>query len=376
MTAAGLRVALMIETGGPGGAERMLLQLAEELRDRGHEVCAVGPAERNPWLRTQFRERGFDPELYRMSRQLDPGTVGQLVRILRRRRIDVVHSHEFTMAVYGAAASLLARRPHVITMHGGRYYAGRLRRRVASRWAVQRSKAVVAVSATVAAELARTLRIRPHRVTVIHNGVRPCVGDGVRARRELGISEDEQLILAVGNLYPVKGHIVLLRALASISEDATLPRWRLAVAGRGGEHDILRSFADARGIGGRVHLLGFRADVPDLLAASDLYVMPSLSEGLPLGLLEAMSAGKAIVASRVGGIPEAVTSGRDALLVPPKDPDALAAAVRAVLLDPELRSRLGAAAAQRAQDVFSVRRMTEEYERLYRAVCGRSRQNR
>jgi glycosyltransferase involved in cell wall biosynthesis len=120
------------------------------------------------------------------------------------------------------------------------------------------------------------------------------------------------------------------------------------------------------GIGARVHLLGFRDDVQDILAAGDLFVMPSLSEGLPLALVEAMSFGLPVVVSGVGGIPEVVTDGVDGLLVPPSDSTALAAALRTLLDDPALRRRLGTAARARALRDYAITTMADRYERLYR----------
>lgn len=359
------RVALLLETDGPGGAEWMLLHLAEELRRRGREVVAVGPAHRKGWLGARFRERGFETATFRLRGPLDPGCLLHLVRLLRRRRIDVVHSHEFALAVYGAAAASMARLPHVLTMHGGRYYAERWRRRAALRWAIRRSRAAVAVSKPTREEMVSTLGVPRDRIRVIPNGIPAPGGRGERIRRELELARDEPLVLAVGNLYPVKGHAVLVEALARLHGTAPDRAWRLAIAGRGEEEDALRRRARRGGIAHRVHLLGYRDDVDDLLAAARIFALPSRSEGLPLALLEAMHAGKTIVASGVGGVPQAVTAGREALLVPPGDPGALAAALGAVLGDAALRRRLSVAARTRARARYSVEAMTDAYEELY-----------
>ena len=115
-----LAVALMLESDAPGGAECMLLLLAEQLRARGHSVCPVGPNIGSGWLAAEFRKKDFVPETYSLRRMLDLGCVRQLAGLLRRRKIDIVHSHEFTMALYGAAASKAARIPQVVTMHSAR----------------------------------------------------------------------------------------------------------------------------------------------------------------------------------------------------------------------------------------------------------------
>lgn len=367
MTGGGpLRIALMLETDGPGGAETVVLQLAEELRRRGHDVMPVGPAAASGWLGGELRARGFTPRTYVLRRALDWQCVTSLTELLRRHGTQIVHSHEFTMAVYGATAARRAGARHVITMHGGRYYAGAWRRRAALRWAMARSAATTAVSGATALDLRHTLGVPDEAVRVVPNGIEMPRGRREIVRRELALRDDELLIVAIGNLYLVKGHGVLVRALGELEAQGNVPPWRLAVAGRGEEEASLRALADEAGIAQRVHLLGFRSDAPDILAAADLFVMPSLSEGLPLALVEAMATGLPIVASDVGGIPEVVTRDAEAVLVPAASPVALAAAIRSLLADPERRSALGAAAQRRAYRDFSVGAMADAYELLYR----------
>jgi glycosyltransferase involved in cell wall biosynthesis len=342
----------------------MMLQLAEQLRDRSHEVVPIGPAKGDPWLATQFRAAGFEPQTYSLRMAADPTCLGQIVGLLRRQRIDVVHSHDFFAAVYGGAAAWILRKPHVITMHGTRYYLGRRHRRAALRWSATHSRAVVGVSAATAAELTTSLKLAPSAVRVIYNGVPKRDGSGERVRRELGLAPQELLVLSVGSLFAVKGHAVLLEALSSLGEANGTPRWRAAIAGIGDQDDTLRASITQRGLSDRVQLLGFRSDVADLLAAADVFVLPSLSEGSPLALMEAMFAGKAIVASRTGGIPELVVHATEALLPSPGDASGLATSLRAILRDADLRGRLGAAA-QRAASKFTIERMTDEYEQIY-----------
>src|SRR6185503_17382605 len=186
----------------------------------------------------------------------------------------------------------------------------------ALRWAMAHSAATTAVSGATAADLRRTLGVHDEAVRVVPNGIEMPRGERAALRRELNVGEDEVLIVAIGNLYPVKGHAVLLRAFAELEEQGGAPAWRLAIAGRGEEEQHLRDMAGEAGIASRVHLLGFRSDAPDILAAGDLFVMPSLSEGLPLALVEAMATGLPIIASDVGGIPEVVARDAEAVLVP------------------------------------------------------------
>jgi glycosyltransferase involved in cell wall biosynthesis len=360
----------MIETDGPGGAEIMLLHHAAELQRRGHECVFVGPAEGEGWLRARMRELGLTTEVVGFHRSLDPLAVRDLVRILRRHRIEVVHSHEFMMAVCGAAATTLLRVPHVITMHGGRYYQERRQRRIALRWAARRSPGVVAVSESARQEMASTLRIPSAEVHVIRNGVPAREGDRTGARDSLGLTEDTLLVLAIGSLYPVKGHIVLLRAFARLRETRPGLDAVVAIAGKGGEEAALREYASRVGIEERVRFLGFRADVPDLLAAADVFVMPSRMEGHPLALIEAMFAGRAIVASRVGGIPEILEDGETGIMVEADDPEALASALAELADSPATRVALGKAARAWARLSCRLEAMTDSYETLYRRALS------
>jgi glycosyltransferase involved in cell wall biosynthesis len=360
-------VALLLESDGPGGAEHMVLRLAVELRERGYRVCPVGPASGCGWLADQFRDQGFEPRTFRLRRPLDPACVYDIVSAVRRERVHTLHSHEFTMAVYGALAARMMRRRHIITMHGGTYFERRLQRRKALRWAIRRSSRTVAVSGATGLHLEQSLQLPPGLVRVVYNGVPAPAGEGTRVKRELGLEyhPGELLILAVGNLYPVKGHAVLARALAQLHAEAPQVAWRVALAGRGEEEGRIRAIAEEGGYADRLHVLGYREDVGNLLAAADLFVMPSLSEGLPLALLEAMLARKPIVATSVGGVPEAIRTGASGILVPPADSSALAAALLRLLGDATLRDLLGRGAGLEAERRFSLAAMADSYEAVY-----------
>lgn len=357
----------MLETDGPGGAEVVVLNMSHELRDRGHTVFPVGPA--HGWLSQRFRESGFEPQHFSLRRPLDWRAVRELADMMRRLEIDVVHSHEFTMAVYGTAACKLAGRPHVITMHGNQTMTHALRRRVALRWAFRNSHATAAVSEATKVQLDEDLGVGRDVVGLIRNGVPIPRGDPEPVRKELGVRQGEVLILAVGNLDARKGHIYLLEALHRLSGQGIGP-WRLAIAGgRGGpEKARLEAFAAEHGMQDRFHILSYRDDIPNLLAAADILAMPSLWEGLPLAILESMLAGTAIVASQASGIPEAIVSGEHGLLTPSADSEALADALDKLIRDEPYRSRLAAQAKERALAEFTVGAMTDAYEELYKVA--------
>jgi glycosyltransferase involved in cell wall biosynthesis len=239
------------------------------------------------------------------------------------------------------------------------------RRRVALKAAFRLSRAVVACSGATQEHLTKELALAPGRTLTIPNGIAFRAGDRMKVRRELGIGDDELLIIAVGSLVERKGHMVLLHALAQLEQEGMPRTWHVAIAGRGELEGALKAFVAESGLVGRAHVLGHRDDVPDLLAAADIFTMPSLWEGLPVAMLEAMFASKPVIASACSGIPEAVESGIHGLLVPPGDQAALAAALGHVLASPNLRARLGAAGRERAAERYSVSGMVDAYERTY-----------
>ena len=360
-----LRVAHLIESDGPGGAERVVASLATALQAQGAANVVIVPERGEGWLPRQLQGTGVTTELAPLDQPFSRRTSQWLVDTLRRHRVTLAHSHEFTMALCGAWAARRAGVPHLFTMHGGRYYAGRWRRRIALRVAATMSSATVAVSHSVARHLSRDLWIRPRRIVTIPNGASMTPVGASTLRGELGLEAGDQLALAVGNLYPVKGHRLLLDALALLAH--SFPRLHVAIAGRGELEGDLRLRAGALGLSGRVHLLGLRADIGNLLAGADVFVLPSLSEGLPLALIEAMLAARPIVATAVGEIPTVLSDGAGAL-VPPGDAPALADALAHLLSDPARALGAGAAAARRATQEYTLNAMVDRYAALYASL--------
>jgi glycosyltransferase involved in cell wall biosynthesis len=364
----GARIAHLIESDGPGGAERMVAQLTGELAAGGCAAVAFVPAAGEGWLGRQLAGAGVTVETFRLGRPFSPRLSLDLAAAFRRHRIDVVHSHEFSMAFYGAWAARRAGLPHLITMHGGRYYAGRLRRRLALRAAVSLSGRLVAVSQPLAQHLSHDLWIDPTKIAAIPNGVRFTPAAASTLRAELALGAGAQLAVAVGNLYPIKGHAHLLDALVRLTP--AHPELHVAIAGRGELAGALERQARDAGLETRVHFLGLRQDVSNILAGADVFVLPSLSEGLPLALLEAMFAGRPIVASAVGDVPVALAGGAAGVLIPPGDSAVLADAIHGLLAKPFEAWRLGRCAQERAAAEFGIERMVERYVELYEELLA------
>jgi glycosyltransferase involved in cell wall biosynthesis len=368
-----LRVAQLIESDGPGGAEQVVVDLAVGLQASGAHSLVLLPACGEGWLARQLAGTGVSVEYVDLSGPFSPAGARAIARSLRAHRIDVAHSHEFTMAVYGAWASRRAGVRHVITLHGSRYYAGRLKRRVALRAAIALSDQVVAVSHALANDLGRDLLVARSAIDMITNGVRSLAAPATSLRQDLRLGPEDRLLVAVGNLYPVKGHRFLVDALALLANRH--PTLHVAIAGRGDLASSITAGARAGGVASRVHLLGLRSDVPAVLAAADLFALPSLSEGLPLALIEAMFAGLPIVASEVGEVATALGGGAAGVLVPPGDPAALAEAIDDLLTHPARARACAEHARRRAAAHYDVSNMVRRYRALYERPLAREPQS-
>src|SRR5438128_496022 len=285
----------------------MLVHMITELEAAGCHNVVVLPRGGEGWISGQLAGTSATTEYFELDRPVSPDCARWLVSLFRRQRIAIAHCHEFSMAVYGAWAAWQAGVPHVVTMHGGRYYAHRLRRRLALRAAIALGGRIVAVSHELARQLRRDLWLPASQITTITNGVRYVPAARSTLREELNLASEDRLVLAVGNLYPVKGHRFAVEALALLRERH--PNLYLAIAGRGETAEALRTQAEELGVARRLHLLGLREDVANVLAGADVFVLPSLSEGLPLALLEAMLSGCPVVASDVGEVRNALADG-------------------------------------------------------------------
>lgn len=366
------KVLIGLESSGPGGAENMVLSLASGLVAAGIDAQVF--TERPGWMTERAKARGLSVSSDAQATGIDWRWIVRLARRMRRERVDLFHSHEFNMNILGGAAAKLACIPHVATIHGRHWVADSPRRVWAYRAMRRLGVPIVAVSEDLRTYLAEGFGLDPQTLEVIHNGI-PMPPDRIdagakhkeaqtAARRQLGLPDAGALLACIGNLYPVKHHACLVRALPS------LPETHVAIAGRGEEENNLTGLASDLGVGDRLHLLGLLDDVVPLLCAADVFVHPSLSEGLPLAVLEAMAHGLPIVASRVGGIPEAIEAGVSGALVPPDDADALAETIAQILESPERSRALAQQARARAIAEFSVDTMVDRYQRLYSAVGG------
>ena len=351
-----------------GGAEKLLAASVPYLdRDRfSYELCYLFPRAAD--LVGDFAGR-IPVFAAGQSRRWDARVVGRLAGLLRARHVDVLHAHLPYAGIVGRLAARLAGvRSVVYTEHSvpDRYH---LATRIGNRVTYRANAAVIAVSDDIRRTVLREIGSRrAPRIETIPVGVdtsaRPAV-DRAACRRALGVDADQPMVVNVARFSPPKAHDDLLRAARVVC--AKRPETVFVLVGGGPLEAQVRAQASALGLTPHVVFAGVRPDALDIVASADVFVMPSRWEGLPLAMLEAMSLGIPVVASRVGGIPEAIRDGQEGFLVPPGDADGVAARVLDLIDDADLRGRLGAAARRRAAD-FSVARMVERIEALYDEV--------
>jgi len=340
-----VRVLHVITSLGIGGAERLVLSAARGLPRARFDQAICCLAERG--VRAADAEAAGVPvfSIDSFPGLRHPIAFARLVRIVRAFRPTIVHTHLQSANLYGRLAARLAGSPIVVSTEHN-VYADKPRRYIASeRLLARKTDAIVAVSAEVRQFLSRQLRIDPSSIRVVHNGVALDAPSDARVsdlRARLSVGSAGVRLATVASLTRKKGHDVLLRAVARLREGGV--DFALALAGDGVERRRIEASIARLHLGDRVHLLGAVANVADVLAAVDLFVLPSLVEGLPLALLEAMATGKAVIATAVGGVPEVVQSGVNGLLVPPGDDAALADAIATLARSAAERDRLGAAA--------------------------------
>jgi glycosyltransferase involved in cell wall biosynthesis len=360
-----ITVLFIIKPERSAGAEMVLVEAAARLApDRFRVICG---------LLTPDAEKVIPAHLPCVDFRM-PGLNGwvwfrfflQLCWVIYRRRVDLLHVNSYVPGNYARLAAALMQVPIVID-HWHGFTRFNVKRRFICRVLERFTDLSLAVSRGVRDYLVSEGGLNPAKVRVVANGVDVAAIDAARpgktVRRELGLPEGVPVIGLVGRLdHWGKGHKELFEAMAPLMERYSV---QALIVGGGRRMDEVRALAASLGLAGAVHFLGPRHDVPDLLNAMDIFVLPSYSEGLSLALLEAMAAGLPVVATAVGGTPEVVTEGDNGLLIPPRDAAALAGALERLLTDPALAQRLGAKAQAHVRKHFSLDRLGREINAIY-----------
>ena len=371
MTAERVRVVYLAHTYAVGGAEEMVLNLVRLLPERfePHVCCIHTPGPIGEEIRrtgVPFTVLGLTPGLRR------PFDVLAIRHYLRATRPHILHPFLLTASLYGRFAAALAGVPIILGTEVNVYEHKRPAHALVERLLMSRTDAVIASAESVREFYVKQVHAAPDRVAVIYNavdwGALQTTTDRASARAALGVPAEATAACIIARLTEQKAHGVLFEALATTP---ALRNLHLLVVGDGHLRGTLESRVDALGLRGRVHMLGARRDLGDLLGASDIFVMPSLWEGLPLSMILAMGAGMSVVATRVAGIPEVVKDGETGLLVPAGESRALGDALALLVANPALRSRMGAAARAFVRPRFGadgyVSAVTDLYDRLLMA---------
>jgi N-acetyl-alpha-D-glucosaminyl L-malate synthase BshA len=367
-----IRVAFVLHVMQVAGAEVLV---AETIRRLGHQIepvvfCldAIGP------LGEILRGEGVAIHAFDRRPGWDVSVVTRMAQQIRTCRTQVLHAHQYTPFFYGALASRWAREgTRVIFTEHGRHYPDVVRtsRRVANRVVFSRlADRVTAVCDFSARALREVDGFGARPIEVIENGIDVDrygpARDRASLRRSLGLDPGRRYVTCVARFHPVKDHPMLLRAFGQVAPRH--PDVDLLLAGDGPLRPSLEALAADLGMAGRVRFLGVRRDVPAILAASDVFVLSSVSEAASLTLLEAMATGVPVVVTDVGGNPEIVRDGVDGLLTPRGDAGAMAGALDRLLSDAALAGRLGCQARERAQAVYRLDRTVQRYADLYREL--------
>jgi glycosyltransferase involved in cell wall biosynthesis len=367
-----MKIAHLVTGGELAGGQAVALQLALAARDSGHDILFLSPTRGE--LLDRASAEGFSTELVDVTRTTRLRGAVALARLLRRLHVDLLHTHVHVAAnVVGRLAARAARAAVLSHLHIENHFRPSRAARaplVALDNATARLCArIVAVSDATRAAFERQ-GFPLGRIETVHNGVDlTALAEAPRAelRSELGIPEDAVLLAHVGRLAPVKGQLELIEAVRGLRRDGVHAVFLGRDLERGGAYaGELERAAD----GLPVHFAGFRADAAAALREVDALVLPSWVEGLPLVVLEAMAHAKPVVATAVGGTPEAVVEGKTGLLVAPHDVPALQSALARLLDDERLRSSLGHAGRKRVEEHFQATAMTGRILELYDEIAG------
>lgn len=368
-----LNILMVNETSGPGGAETVLFEIACNLNRERYNVSVV--LARQGWFVEHLRSHGIPTEVITSNRSWDISFVKRLAAHCRTQEIDLIHAHLPGSNLYGSIVGKMIGIPVITTGHNELVMPDRRERFVKIKsWIIRKfASANVLVADFMHVNYIKLGGYRENEIMTIHNGTKFCqppTQDVIdKLRDELNLKPDDIIIGNVANLRTPKGHQYLVEAAGIVCNK--LPQAKFLLIGEEGDGSIrmmIKEKATSLGVTDRVKLLGFRKDIPELLHLLDIFVLSSISEGLPLSVVEAMAAGKPVVVTNVGGLSEVVTDGVDGYIVPPAQPEALADKLLKLAEDKSLREKMGAIGFDNVKVEFSLETMISRYENLYESL--------
>ncbi len=358
---------------GIGGAEVLATRMARRLNGRFRFVFAC--LDEEGVLGEDLRAEGFVVHVLGRNPGVDWRCGRRLAAFFRSEGVSLVHAHQYTPFFYAAASRLPWRTPPIVFTEHGRFFPDfpRPKRIAANRVLLGRRDRVVGVGESVRQALIHNEGIAPDRVEVIYNGIdldayHENGEPAADVRREIGVRPDDLVVIQVARLDYLKDHVTAVETHKHVL--ARRPDAKLVLVGEGPERPKIEEAIRARGMEPSVLLMGLRKDIPRLVRASDVFLLTSISEGIPLTLIEAMAARKPVVSTRVGGVGEVVDEGKTGLLAPSGDAEALAGHILSLADNSSMRSEYGRLGRLRAEELFSETQMMERYDRLYRETIG------
>jgi L-malate glycosyltransferase len=359
----------ILQNSNIGGVQRQLLSLLKAYdRDLMNPMVCCFKAKGE--IGVQMEKSGFEVVDFHVERhyRFSPGIIRRLYAVMKERDIHVVRAHKYSASLYGRIAAKLAGVPVVITSVHGNYRKDlRFERKIANKMLSRVTDRIVAMSESIRADIIKYDNIDPEKVLVIKNGVdtvlfSPLANAG-GIREKLALKDNETVIGFVGRLVPAKGLSYLISAFENVKME--LGHVKLLIVGSGHLMEPLKVMVRDKGLSNDIIFLGERTDIPQLLGVMDLFVMPSIAEGLPNALLEAMAAARPVLVTCAGGMGEIIEDGVNGLVVPVGDMASLSGGLRKLVKDSSFAQALGAAARQCIENKYSIRATARAWEDLY-----------
>ena len=325
-------------------------EIGKEIEDAGIEVIALN----------------------KLKHRFDRSIAKDIYKLIKTRNVKIVRTHQYHANLYGRLAAWLAKVPCIIaSVHNVYTIDRKLHRRMINRFLARFTDKVVAVSEIVKKDILKYDGLREDKVMIIHNGIdteRLLNIDGNVIRSEFNISSDVPVIGTIGRLTFQKGQKYLIEAVSKIKEK--FPSIMLLIVGDGPIKDELQNYSKTLGLNKHVIFTGSRRDIPPLLAAMDIFVLPSLWEGLPNALLEAMASGKTIIATDIPPIREIINNEKIGILVPARDSKAMASSIELLLNDKTSAETFCKSAQERAFSDFNITTTVDKYTNLYKDILS------
>jgi len=374
-----MRVLQLISTIGFFGAEKMVVLLSKGLSLSCSSYIGIicNSANNCAEFTKEAKKNNLNYKLFICKRKFDRKSILAIRDFITAEKIDIIHSHGYKSNFYSLLASFNLDCKRITTCHlwKGKSLKMNFYNRL-DKFLLRKFYKVITVS-DILKNIVIQNGVSKHKVVVINNGIDVTdfiVSDSNSSiRSSLGLCEDEKIIGAIGVLSEEKGHIYLLKAFANVILE--FPNAKLLIIGNGPLKNMLQATSCRLQLKDKVIFTGMRNDIPNLLNIMDIFVMPSLDEGMPMALLEAMAAQKPIVATKIGAVTKLIENKKTGLLIEPKDTNAIANSIISLLKDEEMKRTIAINAFERVKNEFSSSTMAKKYLEVYKEILGKGRFN-